>query len=159
MIRLLMALATFVLLSGSYAASAETIRVGEVSIEYPWSRASVHNAAAGVAYMTLAAHGSELDRLIRLSTPAADRAEIHSHRMQDGTMMMDKLQAIELAPGVPAIFKPGGLHVMLIGLKKPLKEGDKFPLTLEFERAGSVTIDVPVQKITTLEFKGAKDGK
>lgn len=128
------------------AASAGEHRLGELVISDPWARASAGRAKNGAAYLGIANHGSAADRLLKAASPAAAKASLHTHIMESGIMKMRPVAAIEVVPGKPTVLKPGGLHLMLMGLVAPLREGAAFPLTLTFERAGSVTIEVPVMK-------------
>jgi periplasmic copper chaperone A len=120
---------------------------GDVRIEHPYATPSVAGTSNGAAYIaTLENTGKQPDRLLRASTPAAARAELHTMSMDDGVMRMREVDAIALAPGAAVKMRPGqGYHFMLMGLKKPLKEGDSFPMTLEFERGGKVEVKVVVQ--------------
>jgi copper(I)-binding protein len=127
-------------------ARAEDYRVGDIRIERPWARATPGNARIGAAYFTLEDVGPSPDRLIRVETPVAAAVELHTHMMHDNVMQMRPVGAIEVHPGTPTVLQPGGLHVMLVDLKAPLKEGDQFPLTLQFERAGRIEIRVPIER-------------
>lgn len=138
-----------------HTATAQTIQAGDIDIVNPWARASVPNTATGAAYVTLNTRGAQTDRLESLSTPVAKRAEIHGHRVQDGVMKMEQLPHLDVAPGTPVVFEPGGLHIMLMGLEKPLTKGETFELTLRFEHTGPVTIQVPVQALTTISYEGS----
>lgn len=115
---------------------------GDIHIIEPWSRPLPAVSANGAAYMTLVNKGTAPDRLLSVSTPAARKAEIHTHTMEGGMMKMRPLDHIDIEPGEPSVLQPGGTHVMLIGLKEPLVEGKSFPLTLNFERAGAVEVTV-----------------
>lgn len=126
-------------------AIAHDYKVGAISIDHPWARASMGMAKAGAAYMVLTNNGSAPDRLLSASAEVADAVELHTHLMEDGVMRMRQVQAIEVAPGAPSVLEPGGLHVMLIGLKQPLAAGETFPMTLTFEQAGEVTVEVAVE--------------
>lgn len=126
-------------------AIAHDYKVGAISIDHPWARASMGMAKAGAAYMVLTNNGSAPDRLLSASAEVADAVELHTHLMEDGVMRMRQVQAIEVAPGEPSVLEPGGLHVMLIGLKQPLAAGETFPMTLTFEQAGEVTVEVAVE--------------
>lgn len=114
-----------------------------VEIVEPWARASLagRNSAA---YMTIVNHGAALDRLVSAASPIARVVELHTHRMDNGVMRMRPVEAIEVNVGEPAVLRPGGLHVMLIGLTRDLKAGETVPLTLRFEKAGERTVEVPV---------------
>ena len=113
-------------------------------VERPWARATAGNASTGAAYMTI--ESAAPDKLVGASTPIAGRAELHEHVDQGGVMRMRSVDAVPVRPGTPTVLKPGGLHVMLMELKRPLKEGDSFPLTLRFERAGPREVMVRVEK-------------
>lgn len=126
------------------AAAAHDYTLGEITVDHPWSRASAGQAPNGAAYMTLTNDGESADFLIQAASPVAERVELHTHMMKDGVMEMRPVEEIQVAPGDPTLLQPGGLHVMLIGLKAPLKKDETFPLTLTFKEAGSVTVEVKV---------------
>jgi hypothetical protein len=117
--------------------------LGPLTIDHPWARPSV--AANGGAYMTISTSGEAADRLIQAASPVAATVELHTHILDGDVMRMRPVTAIEVNVGEPATLRPGGLHVMLIGLKAPLKAGERFPLTLTFANAGTVTVDVMVE--------------
>ena len=135
----------------SGAVQAYEFKVGDLLIDHPWARASIGQAKAGAAYLVVSNGGSEMDRITAAETPVAKRAELHTHIMEGGVMKMRSVGAVEVAPGEPVVFQPGGLHVMLMGLKAPLKEGESFPLTLKFEKAGKVEIQVKIGAPTATE--------
>ena len=89
--------------------------------------------------------GKTADRLLSAASPAAAKVELHAHINDNGVMRMREVNAIDLAPDATVKLAPGGLHVMLLGLTEPLKKGKAVPLTLTFEKAGSVTVEVAVQ--------------
>ncbi|QEL57409.1 copper chaperone PCu(A)C [Chromobacterium paludis] len=127
-------------------AAAHSFQLGSIHIGHPWSRAMPAASATGGVYLSLENQGKAEDKLLSASTPRADSAELHTHINDNGVMRMRKVEGgVELAPGKTVKFAPGSYHVMLMGLKQPLKAGDHFPLTLKFEKAGSVTVDVVVQ--------------
>jgi hypothetical protein len=130
------------LLSGS--ATAYGYEIGDLVIDHPWSRAT--SARDDATYMTLVNEGEEADRLVKAASPVATRAELHIHLMENNVMKMRPVETLEVHPGEPTVLRPGGLHIMLIGLNKPLEMGDSFPLTLTFEKAGSVEVEVNVEK-------------
>lgn len=139
----LLALVAVTALTLAPAAWAQDYKLGDLTIENPWARASV--AANGAAYMEIRTSGTAPDQLIAASTPVAANAELHTHIVEGEVMRMRPVKAIDVNVGEPAVLKPGGLHVMLIGLKAPLKQGDHFPLTLNFAKAGSVEVEVAVE--------------
>lgn len=147
MMRMLLAGLVFVL--AAMPADAGEVRTGEsragdVRVEDPWARASIGPAGNGAAYMTLVNEGDAPDTLVAVRSDLADAVELHTHSMDDGVMRMRPVDAIEIAADAPTVLEPGGLHVMLIGLRQPLQEGETFPLTLVFEAGGEVTVDVDV---------------
>jgi copper(I)-binding protein len=95
--------------------------------------------------MTLSIDGAESDRLIGAETSVAEKVELHQHSEDGGIVRMRPVEAIEVAPGSPTKIAPGGLHLMLVGLKQPLIEEALFPLTLIFEKAGRIDIEVYVE--------------
>jgi periplasmic copper chaperone A len=126
-------------------ALAHDYRAGSVEIDHPWSRATPPNANVGGGYFTLRNDGAEADRLIGGSSPAAERVEIHMMEMEGDVMRMRQLpDGVEIPAGGSAELAPGGTHLMLIGLTAPLVEGERVPLTLEFEKAGSVEVELAV---------------
>ncbi len=135
----------------SNLAAAADYTLGDLAIHKPWARASIGQAQAGAAYVTVMNKGSLPDRLIAVEGEVANRVELHNHMMDGGVMKMRPVKAIEVAPGEPAVLKPGGLHIMLMGLKAPLVKGESFPLTLVFERAGRVEIEVSIGEGTAME--------
>ena len=134
-------------ISAPHAQQNGTHRLGALTVEAPWARASAGAARAGAAYLRIANGGAEDDRLIGVSAPVAERVELHTHTMSDGAMRMRRVDAVPVPGGGSAELKPGGRHVMLIGLRAPLKEGETFPLTLTFDRAGAITVPVAVGPI------------
>jgi copper(I)-binding protein len=130
-----------------------------IAIETPFARATAATAKTASAYLTIVNTGLGDDRLVAASTPVA--AEIGPHRMIDdnGVMRMRPLDSVEVKAGGRTELKPGGIHLMLTGLKAPLKEGQNFPLTLTFEKAGVIAITVPVGKAGAMsghDMKGMK---
>ena len=97
--------------------------------------------------MTLTNTGKQADRVVSASTEAAGITELHTHLNENGVMKMRQVNDIRVEAGSTVKLQPGGLHVMLIKLKQPLKEGDSVPLTLRFEKAGEVKVDVKVDKV------------
>lgn len=129
------------------AAGDRAAALGDLHIMQPWARATIGAGKTGAVYLTLGNHGPA-DRLIAVQTPVAKKAALHGHQEQDGVMKMRPVAAVEVPAGGHAELAPGGLHVMLMGLEAPLVEGDSFPLTLVFEKAGSVEVQVTVQSAT-----------
>jgi hypothetical protein len=119
--------------------------VGTITIHDAWARASLGQTGTSAAYMTLEAGGDEGDRLVAAASPVAASAELHTHIVEGGVARMRPVAAIEVAPGTPTVLAPGGLHIMLSGLGEKLVEGDTLPLSLTFEHAGSIELEVPIR--------------
>ena len=147
---LLAGAAVLTILLTAAAAFAQNTMVSE-----PWARASPGAVKNGAAFMTLMSHG-EADRLISASAPVSEAVELHAHINDNGVMRMREIPAIDVPAGGTVTLKPGGLHVMFIGLKAPLTQGGSFPLALNFEKAGTITVQVPVKKVGAMGH-GSKD--
>jgi copper(I)-binding protein/uncharacterized protein YcnI len=136
---------------------AAAVKAGDIAVEQPFARATP--AKVGGVFLTLKNSGGTADRLVKAASPVAANVELHTH-IKDGDAM--RMRAVENIP-VPAngqtALEPGGYHIMLIGLKQALKEGGSFPLTLTFEKAGSVTVTVPVQKAGAPAASGGHEHK
>ena len=141
-------LAALMIAALSGVSQAHEYKLGDLLIDHPWARASIGKAPNGAAYMTITTEGAETDRLLAVESNVANRVELHNHLMVDGVMKMRPVAAIEVAPGEPTLLQPGGLHVMLMGLKAPLKKGESFPMTLVFERAGKVEVEIKIEDAT-----------
>ena len=138
--------AALVLLAGS--ALAETYKAGAIQIEQPWARATPKGATIGAGYMKITNTGTAPDRLIGGSVPFAQRVEVHSMTMEQGVMKMREVKdGLEIKPGETVELKPGGYHVMFVGLKEPLKQGEDLTVTLKFAKAGTVEVKYPVEPV------------
>ena len=132
---------SFLLLAG--CAQQDHHRVGDLVVSVPWSRETPPTASVAAGFVTIQNKGGRDDQLLRVESATAKRVEIHEMRHDNGVMRMR-----EVAGGLPLpknqeiVLQPGSYHIMLMGLKAPLKEGDKFPLTLRFKNAKSKTITV-----------------
>lgn len=127
---------------GLVAASA-AVAAGNIDVKDSWSRATPPGIKVGVAYLVIDNRGKP-DRLLGASSPVARSAELHVTTMQGGMTQMRHLDSLDIKAGSHTAFAPGGRHIMLIGLKQPLKDGESFPLTLKFEKAGAVKVSVHV---------------
>lgn len=116
---------------------------GSIDVHNARARATVGAGQTSAVYMTVRNSGSEADRLVGVASTVADKTELHTTLQEQGVMKMRPLDGLDLPAGGTAEFKPGSNHVMLIGLARPLKVGDSFELTLRFEKAGEVRIEVP----------------
>jgi periplasmic copper chaperone A len=131
---------------------AEKTDDGAIEVEAPWARATPSKAKVAVLYMTIFNRGGEADRLISMTTPRAGKVKIHASMTGGGGISMVHMETLDIPPGkTPVVLKPRGTHVMLIGLKAPLKKGQRFPMTLNFEKAGPVEIDVGVESIAAMK--------
>ncbi len=120
-------------------ARAHEVTVGTLTLTDLWSRATPPKAPTAAGYLTIANTGGEADRLIAAATPLAGKGELHIMEVKDGVMSMHPIEGgIEIPAGGSVTLAPGGLHLMFVGLKQPLIEGEKLPVTLTFEKAGSV---------------------
>jgi copper(I)-binding protein len=121
------------------AAQAHEFKVGNLTMHHPWARATAQTRP-GAGYVVIENHGAEADRLIAAETRIADHAELHTHIMENDVAKMVPVEAIDVPAGGKAELKPHGFHLMFMGLKQPLAEGDTFPVTLVFEHAGRVEV-------------------
>jgi hypothetical protein len=129
---------------GSYPFTLAAADASTITLDHPWARPTAGAATTGVVYFTVTDKGSA-DHLVKVSTPIAATAELHETINDNGIMKMRSVPSIALEPGKPVMFKPGGYHVMLMGLKSPLKVGDSFPLTLTFEHTQPITVSAKVE--------------
>ena len=135
-----LALAAFILLAGPAFAD------GTMSVENAYARSSGMGAISGAAFMVLTNTGAEDDRLVAARADVAERVEIHTHiEDANGVMRMVEVEdGIAVAAGESHALKRGGDHIMFMGLKAPFVDGETFPVTLVFERAGEVVVDITV---------------
>jgi len=126
-------------------ASAHDYKVGQLELSHPYARTTPPGAKAGGAYLSIENKGKAADKLVRASSPRAGSVELHTMSMDGNVMRMRQIPAIEVAPGAIVKLAPGGLHIMLQEIKQPLKKGERFPMTLVFERAGEVKVDIVVE--------------
>lgn len=127
------------------AANANEFKLGAVTIDRPYARATAPGQPGGGGFLTLKNSGASADRLLSASAEVSKAVELHTMTMEGDVMRMRQVEAIDLPAGKTVELKPGGLHIMFIGLKAPLKKGDSFPLKLKFEKAGEVTVQVNVE--------------
>jgi periplasmic copper chaperone A len=122
---------------------------GGIVIKDPFTRATPAGADTGGAFVTIANNGKDADRFVSASSPAAKTVELHETVDDNGVMKMEpRPEGWEIPAGGTLELKPGGKHIMLIGLTAPLEAGKKIRMTLNFEKAGAKTIDVPVQTLS-----------
>lgn len=117
----------------------------DLGVHDPYALTTVPGAPMGTAYMLIHNHGSAPDRLLSASSPAAERVEIHASVEKDGVLRMEEVEeGLELRPGGVLLLNRGGPHLMFLGITDPFEDGDVVPVTLVFEKAGEVAVDIPV---------------
>ncbi len=129
-------------LAASLAATVPAAADGPLTVEDARARILLPSRP-GAAWLTIRNAG-EADRLVGAESPAAERIELHTHIHEGGVMMMRKVESVEVPASGAAALEPGGDHLMLFGLKAGLKAGDRFPLTLWFEKAGRVDVEMRI---------------
>jgi periplasmic copper chaperone A len=144
----LLAYAVFVAGLLAAPARAEEVRAGDLVITQAWSRATPGGAKIGSGYLTIENKGPAADRLIGGSGDITDRIEVHEMTTSNGVMTMRALdKGLVIEPGKTVRLAPGGYHLMMFDLKSPLKQHDKVPVTLEFEKAGKVKLSFDVLSV------------
>src|SRR5262245_54840046 len=134
-------------------AHADDVMVGTLKLTGAWARATPKGATIGGGYFTITNTGNSADRLVAGRSDASNRFEIHEMSMDKGVMKMREITSgIEIMPGQTIRFEPSGHHIMFVGLKQALKEGDHIKATLQFEKAGNASVDFVVHGI------GARNG-
>ena len=129
-------------------ACAEDIKAGDLVISQAWSRATPNGAKIAGGYLTIENKGTAPDRLIGGSGDIAGKVEVHEMSMSNGVMTMRPLdKGLLIEPGKTVKLAPGGYHLMMFDLKGPLKQGEKVPVTLQFEKAGKVNLSLDVQGV------------
>ena len=125
-------------------AAAHDFKVGSLTLQHPWTRATAGKVGAG--YTIIVNAGKTPDTLLSASSPAVDKVEIHTMTMDGGVMKMRPLpDGIAIPAGGTAKLAPGGNHLMLLGLKAPVIEGSLVPVTLNFAKAGPVKVQLKVE--------------
>ena len=128
----------------AFPAHAQETRAGDLLVQQPWTRAAGEGATGG-GFLAISNRGAAADRLLAASSPLARAMELHTMVRDGDVMRMRPVQAIDVPVGQTVTLRPGGLHLMLIGLSRPLREGETVPVTLRFERAGEVRVELAVQ--------------
>ncbi|NUU34094.1 copper chaperone PCu(A)C [Pseudomonas sp. C2B4] len=129
-------------------ANAHEYKLGELDIAHPWSQELPPSAPNVAAYFVIHNEGKTPDRLLSVDSPISGEAQLHEHVMQNDMMKMQHVPSVEIPAGGEVTFAPMAYHVMLLNLKDRslLSDGKRFPMTLHFEKAGDVTVEVVVQK-------------
>jgi periplasmic copper chaperone A len=137
---------------------AEDAKAGDLVISQAWSRATPNGAKIGAGYLTIENKGATADKLVGVSGDVSPRIEVHEMSMNNGVMKMRPVDGgLTIDPGKTVKLAPSGYHLMIMDLKSPLKQGDKLPLTLQFEKAGKVAVTLDVQGVGA-QGPGAGDG-
>jgi copper(I)-binding protein len=131
--------------AGVLFAGAALAQPSQLEITNAWAGATPGKSENGAAYVTI--QSPTADRLVSASSPVAKKVEVHTMSMEGAVMKMRPLAGLDIPAGQPVSFKPGSEHIMLMGLNHPLREGQSFPLTLDFEKAGPRTVTVSVEKV------------
>jgi periplasmic copper chaperone A len=130
------------------ANAAPAPKVGALTIEQPWSRATPGGAKVGGGYLRITNAGTAPDRLIGGSFPLSAKVEVHEMRLEGDIMRMKPVEGgLEIKPGATVELKPGGFHLMFVDLKEPLKEGQTVKGSLMFEKAGAVEVEYAIRGI------------
>lgn len=139
-----------VALSGLIASAslAHGYKTGSLSIQHPWSRETSAGQSVGGGFMVVTNASAKPDRLVSATTPVAKEVQLHTMSMEGGIMRMRQVSGGITVPAKGKLeMKPGGYHLMFMGLNRPLKKGERFPVTLRFERAGSLKVQFAVQAV------------
>lgn len=127
-------------------ATAQDYKLGSLEIATPWTRATAPTARTGGGFMTITNKGTTADKLISARSTASDKVEIHEMQMDGSVMRMRELaKGLDIPPGATVVLKPGSYHIMFMELKAPLAKDAKVPVTLVFEKAGSIDVQLNVQ--------------
>jgi periplasmic copper chaperone A len=147
-------LATLLTLS----ARAEEVKAGDLVITQAWARATPGGAKVGGAFLTIENKGAAADRLVGASADIAGKVEVHEMANKNGVMTMRPVgSGLAIDPGKTVKLAPGGYHLMMFDLKGPLKQGDKLPVTLDFEKAGKVALSLTIEGVGA-QAPGANTG-
>jgi copper(I)-binding protein len=128
----------------AFSVAAQDAQVGKIKIEGAYTRTTVPGQKVAGGFMKIIDQGAA-DQLISASSPVADEVQLHTMSMEGNTMQMRQVKVIDVPAAGTVELKPGGLHLMLIGIKTPLKAGDLISVKLKFAKAGEVEVKLPVQ--------------
>lgn len=143
--RILPQLLAAALLLGAAPALADDYTLGKLEIGQPWARATPPGARTGGGFLTVTNEGGTPDRLVGVASPIADRVEIHEMKVIDDVMKMRPVpEGVEIPAGETVEIKPGSLHIMFVDLTGPIEQGAPVPVTLTFQNAGSIDVEMVV---------------
>lgn len=140
-------IAASLVMVGAVLAQAQEAKVGNIKIEGAYTRSTVPGQKAAGGFMKIIDQGAA-DQLISASSPVADEVQLHMMSMEDNVMKMRQVKAIDIPANGSVELKPGGLHIMFMGIKEPLAAGGSVPVKLKFAKAGEVEIKLPVNAMT-----------
>jgi copper(I)-binding protein len=126
---------------------AHGFQKGDLSVRHPWTRATPPGAEVGVGYLEIRNAGRDPDRLIGASTPAAERVELHVLEREGEVVKMREAKGLAVPARARLVLRPGGTHLMIVGLRRPFVKGERIPLTLRFEKAGELQVELEVQAL------------
>ena len=125
---------------------AADYKLGSLEIDQPWTRATAPTAKTGGGFVTITNKGTTPDRLVAVRSAASDKVEVHEMKMDGNVMRMREIdKGLEIPPGATVTLKPGGYHIIFMELKAPFAKDAKVPVTLVFEKAGSIDVELAVQ--------------
>jgi len=152
------AAAAAVLCSGT--AFAHHYEKGDLFIQHPWSRATPKSAEVGGGYMKIKNNGASDDALLTVTSPVADRIEIHEMSMDNNVMKMREIKGPLNIPAHKEVdFSPNGLHIMFIKIKTPFVRGESFPATLHFQKAGDVDVKFAIDSMDATTSSDHRHGE
>jgi copper(I)-binding protein len=143
--RVLCAVGVAAVLLAEPASAARIYNKGTIQLRDPWIRATPPGAEVAAGYVAIRNTGREADRIVGASSPVAARVELHVTTREGGVSKMREAPRLELPARKQLVLRPGGAHLMLVGLRQPLLKGQHIPLTLRFERAGEAHVELEVQ--------------
>ena len=139
-------------------AMAQDYKLGSLEITAPWTRATAPTARSGGGFMTITNKGTTADRLVSERSTVSDKVEIHEMQMDGSVMRMRELaKGLDIPPGATVMLKPGSYHIMFMELKAPLAKDAKVPVTLVFEKAGSIDVQLDVQAMGAMPHGHGKN--
>jgi len=137
--------ALFAVALSATLALAHGYKLGNLEIKHPWAKATVPGQPVAGGFLKVVNTGSEPDRLVKVTSDVSGNIQLHDMKVEDGVMKMGEVPGgIEVAPGATVELKPGGLHVMFMGIKAPFKEGETVKAVLTFEKAGDVAVEFKI---------------
>lgn len=123
-------------------------KLGDLEITSGWARATLPGQKAAGAYLIISNAGTAADKLIGAASPSADKTEIHTMEIVNDVMTMRPVEGgLEIPAGGSVELKPGGYHIMFMGISEPFAEGTAIPVELQFETAGDVALELPVRLV------------